>query len=172
MDRVARLDRAEQVLVPVDVEIGMVAALHQEGRAAERERLLDLLEDHRLRQDVALARIARPAVEGAEVAVRDADVRVVDVPVDDERDLVRVRLAPAHLVGRAARPTRGRASGAASTRVVVRQALAVERAREDLGDGAVRRRRRAIWSSGYGERGSAKRSVGADSMTPISAAIA
>ena len=42
VDRVALLDRAEQILVPVDVEVGMVAALHQQRRAAERERLLDL----------------------------------------------------------------------------------------------------------------------------------
>ena len=64
----------------------MVAALHQHAGAAERERLLDLLEDHRLRQQVALAPVAGAAVEGAEVAVGDADVRVVDVAVDDERD--------------------------------------------------------------------------------------
>ena len=60
-------------------------ALHQEPRAADREGLLDLLVDDGLRQQIALARVARPAVERAEVAVRDADVRVVEVPVDDER---------------------------------------------------------------------------------------
>ena len=102
VDLVARLDAREEVLVPLDAEIGVVAALHQHGRAAERERLLDLLVDHRLGQDVALARVARAPVEGAEVAVGDADVRVVDVPVDDERDLVGIGLARAHLVGRAA----------------------------------------------------------------------
>ena len=56
VDRVARLDRAEEVLVPVDPEVGMVAALQQHAGAAELERLLDLLEDDRLGQDVALAR--------------------------------------------------------------------------------------------------------------------
>ena len=55
VDRVARLDRAEEILVVVDPEVGVVAALHQHAGAAERERLLDLLVDHRLRQQVALA---------------------------------------------------------------------------------------------------------------------
>src|SRR3954462_1562056 len=102
VDGVSLLDRAEQILVVVDAEIGMVAALHQEAGAAECERLLDLLEDDRLRQEVALARVAGPAVEGAEVAVRDADVRVVEVPVDDERDLIRVVPPVAHFARGAA----------------------------------------------------------------------
>ena len=56
MDLVARLDRGEQILVVVDPEVGMVAALHEEAGAADRERLLDLLVDHGLRQEVRLAR--------------------------------------------------------------------------------------------------------------------
>src|SRR5438874_532432 len=78
------LDRAEEVFVVVNAEIRMVSALHQYPGAAECEGLLDLLEDDRLRQEIALPAVARPAIEGAEVAVGDADVRVVDVPVDDE----------------------------------------------------------------------------------------
>src|SRR5437868_2283996 len=98
MNAVARLDRREEVFVVVDAEIGMVAALHEQAGAAECERLLDLLEDDRLRQQVALAPVSGPAVEGAEVAVGDADVRVVEVAVDDERDAARVVLAVAHRV--------------------------------------------------------------------------
>src|SRR5947208_14110177 len=90
MDPVPRLDRGEEILVVVDAEIGMMAALHEQAGAAEGERLLDLLEDDRLRQQVALAPVSGPAVEGAEVAVGDADVRVVEVAVDDERDALRV----------------------------------------------------------------------------------
>ena len=86
VNRVALLDRAEEILVVVDGEVGVVPALHEDAGAADRERLLDLLEDDRLREQVALGAVARAAVEGAEVAVGDADVRVVDVPVDDERD--------------------------------------------------------------------------------------
>ena len=97
-----------------------MAALHQHRGAAERERLLDLLVDHGLRQHVALARVARAAVEGAEVAVGDADVRVVDVAVDDERDLVRDRsCARASRRRRAPTATRSRerSSAAASSSV-------------------------------------------------------
>src|SRR5712691_8287480 len=90
MDRVARLDRTKKILVVVDPEVGVMAPLHEETRSADRERLLDLLEDDRLRKQVALARVERQAVEGAEVAVRVADVRVVEVAVDDERDARRV----------------------------------------------------------------------------------
>src|SRR5205823_12683329 len=98
VDRIARLDRAEEILVVVDPEIRMVAALHQETGATERERLLDLLEDNRLREEISLARVAWTAVERAEVAVRVADVRVVEVAVDDERDPRRVGSSVAELV--------------------------------------------------------------------------
>ena len=86
VDRVALLDRAEEILVVVDREVGMVAALHEDARPTDRKRLLDLLEDDRFRQQVPLGAVARPAIEGAEVAVGDANVRVVDVAIDDERD--------------------------------------------------------------------------------------
>src|SRR5207342_1854065 len=65
---------------------------------AEGDGLLDLLEDHGLREQVALARVAGASVEGAEVAVRVADVRVVEVAVDDEGDAIGIRLAVADLV--------------------------------------------------------------------------
>src|SRR4029453_2799836 len=98
VDPVALLDRPEEILVELDPEIGMMPALHQERRAADRERLLDLLEDDRLRQEVALLAIARPTVGGTEAAAGVADVRVVDVPIDDERDPLRVDLAVSELV--------------------------------------------------------------------------
>src|SRR3954468_23805796 len=98
MDRVALLEGLEEILVVVDPEIGVVAALHEDAGAAERERLLDLLEDHRLRQQVALTAVAGAAVEGAEIAVGDADVRVVDVPVDDKRDAAGIGASGAQLV--------------------------------------------------------------------------
>jgi hypothetical protein len=98
VDRVAGLDRTEEVLVVVDAEVRVVAALHEQPGAADSERLLDLLEDDRLRQHVALTPVAGRAVEGAEVAVGDADVRVVQVAVDDERDPRWVGAAVAQLV--------------------------------------------------------------------------
>src|SRR6266511_1478456 len=78
----------------------VVPALHQDAGSADCERLLDLLEDDGLRQQIALGAVAWPAVEGTEVAVGDADVRVVDVAVDDERDPAGIALARAEHVGR------------------------------------------------------------------------
>ena len=133
VDRVALLDRAEEILVELDPEIGVVAALHEERGAAEGERLLDLLEDDRLRQQVALAAVARAAVEGAEVAVGVADVRVVQVPVDDERHAVGLGLAGAQLVGGAADLDEV-ARAQELDRLVVGDPLAGERSVEDFGD--------------------------------------
>ena len=50
-------------------------------------------------KDVAVVGPGRP-VKGAEAAARDADVGVVDIPVDDEGDPVAGIEAPAHLIGR------------------------------------------------------------------------
>src|SRR5215831_7202191 len=135
MDLVPRLDGREEVFVVVDAEVRVMAALHQQPGAAERERLLDLLEDDRLRQQVALALVAGPAVEGAEVAVGDADVRVVEVAVDDERDALRVVEPVADLVRRASdgdEVTRAEELD----RVLVRDPFARGRPCEDLGDGS------------------------------------
>ena len=65
--------------------VGVVPALQQDLPAADRNRLLDLPEDLLERQHVAVARSHGP-VERAEVAARHADVRVVDVAVDDVGD--------------------------------------------------------------------------------------
>ena len=167
VDRVAALDRAEEILVEVDPEVRVVAALHEDAGAADRERLLDLLEDDRLRQQVALARVAGAAVEGAEVAVGDADVRVVDVPVDDERDAAGIGLPVAELVRDAAD---GDEVARAEQRdgVLVGDALAVERSLEDRrGDGRGCRRRSTLTSapprrgrSGARARGRARRRRG------------
>src|ERR687898_1457861 len=158
MDAVARLDRAEEVFVVVDAEIGMVAALHQQRGSSDRERLLDLLVDDRLGQEIALGTIARPAVEGAEVAVRVADVRVVDVAVDDERHALRVDLPPAQLVGRAADPHEV-AAAQEGERVVAADALAGQRALEHRADAAVAvPRRHADTASGTTKRSSGTRS--------------
>ena len=135
VDPVACFDRREEILVVVDAEIGMMAALHEQAGAAEGECLLDLLEDDRLRQQVALALVAGPAVEGAEVAVGDADVRVVEVAVDDERHALRVVQPVADLVRSAAdgdEVTRAEELGG----VLVRDPFARGRLLEDLGDGS------------------------------------
>ena len=83
--RIARLHAAEQVLVPRDRQVGVVAALQQQLVAAERDRLVDLAVDLVEAEDVAVG-VPDLAVERAEVAARDADVGVVDVAVDDVGD--------------------------------------------------------------------------------------
>ena len=53
MNRKRCLMRAKQIFVPLDLQIGMQAALHQNAGAAQVDGLLDLVEDDFLRQDVA-----------------------------------------------------------------------------------------------------------------------
>ena len=172
MDLVARLDRPEEILVVVDPEVRMVPSLHEDARAADRKRLLDLLVDDRLREEVGLALVARPPVEGAEVAVRDTDVRVVQVPVDDERDPVRVREAVADLVRD---PADGDEVAGAQQRdcVLVRKPLSVERLLEDVahmrGRGKPRPYGRGARHAGTSSR--TKRSSGTCGSSPASRAI-
>src|SRR5205085_11003970 len=78
--RVARVERAQKVFVPLDAEVRVEPALHEHAGAAEREGLVDALADVFERADVRVG-LARPPVEGAEGADDVADVRVVDVAV-------------------------------------------------------------------------------------------
>src|SRR5436305_1346272 len=64
---------AQQLLVPLQLQRRVVAALHQDLVAAQRDRLLDLLVQLLARQDVGVG-VGALAVEGAEVADRGADV--------------------------------------------------------------------------------------------------
>ena len=172
VNAVPLLDRAEEILVELDAEVRVMAALHEERGAADRQRLLDLLEDDRLRKEVALAAVARTAVEGAEVAVRVADVRVVDVPVDDERHAPRVDPAVAKLIGRAADANEV-AAPQEHERVLVVQPLPAERAVEDLGDGAAPTRMPVAGAvAGHADTvsGWTKRSSGTRESSPTSRA--
>jgi hypothetical protein len=107
--REALLDAAEEPLEPVDLEVGMDAALHQHAGAAHLDGLGDLLVDRLEVEDVALFR-ARPfgqrPVEGAEGAVLGAEVGVVDVAIDDVGDHALGVQAAAHGVGLEPRPIR------------------------------------------------------------------
>src|SRR5688572_19752397 len=80
--RVTRLDRAEEILIPLNRKIRVVAALQQELVSTDRNRLVDLVEDLLEPEHVPLA-VPDLAIERAEVAARHADVRVIDVAVDD-----------------------------------------------------------------------------------------
>src|SRR5689334_14903946 len=79
--RVARLQRAEEILVVPDLQIGMQAALQQDPRAAESLHRVDLSADFLKGQDVAVFRAER-AIARAKRAVFRAKIRVVDVAVD------------------------------------------------------------------------------------------
>ena len=86
--REALLDSAQHFLVPVDFEIGMQAALHQHARASEFDGLADLFVDGVEVEDVTFfcGGAFQRAVEGAESAVLGAEVRVINVAVDDVGD--------------------------------------------------------------------------------------
>ena len=104
--REALLDAGEQPLEPIDLEIGMNAALHQHAGAAHLEGLGDLLVDFFEVEDVAfvrarigLAGTGQRTVEGAEGAVLGAVVGVVNVAIDDVGDHALGVQAAAHGVG-------------------------------------------------------------------------
>src|SRR5689334_12083012 len=101
VDRVVPLDVAHQVEVPLERDVGVVPALDEDLHPADGFELVDLAADLLERQHVSLG-VLRPTVERAELAVRDADIRVVDVPVDDVRDDVLRVEAPARLIRQAA----------------------------------------------------------------------
>ena len=75
------LDRAQQIFVIVDAQIGMKSALHEDACAAESDGLFDFLQDGVEREDVAFLGSHR-AIEGAEGAILGAEVRVVDIAID------------------------------------------------------------------------------------------
>ena len=99
--RKALLHPAEHRLVPLDLQVGMQAALQQHAGAAQLDRLAHLVVDGVEVEDVALGRqlaLQRP-VEGAEGAVLGAEVGVVNVAVDDVGDHALGMQAAAHRVG-------------------------------------------------------------------------
>src|SRR5438094_25092 len=101
VNRMVALDVAHQVQVPREGDVGIVAPLDEDLHAAERLQLVDLATDLLEREDVPLG-VLRPPVERAELAVRDADIGVVDVPIDDVGDLVLRMQPPPRLVGEGA----------------------------------------------------------------------
>ena len=96
--RIPLLYRAEQILVPLDGQIRVVPALQQQLSPAERNRLVDLPENLSETENVSVRRADGP-IERAEVAACDADVRVVDVAIDDVGDDALGMLAGANFVG-------------------------------------------------------------------------
>ncbi len=85
VNRVMPLDVAHQLEVPLERNVRIVPALEQNLNAADRLALVDLGADLLEAEDVAFA-VLGPSIECAELAVGDADVGVVDVPIDDVGD--------------------------------------------------------------------------------------
>src|SRR5207247_2531991 len=82
------LDAAQHLLVPVNFQIGMQAALHQHARAAEFDRLANLVVDRFEIEDVPLFSFGslQWTIKRAECAVLGAEVRVINVAIDDVSD--------------------------------------------------------------------------------------
>src|SRR5437016_13572484 len=86
---ISLLDCAEQIFVPRQGQVRIVTALQQQLRAADGNRLVDLAKQLLEAEYVSL-RGTDGAIERAEVTFRNADVRVVDVAIDDRSEERRV----------------------------------------------------------------------------------
>src|SRR6476659_6000245 len=91
------LDVRHQIQIPRERDVRVVTTLDQDLNCAESFRLVDLCANLLERKSVPFA-VLWSAVKRAESAVSDADVRVVDVPVDDVRDDVARMQALAHAI--------------------------------------------------------------------------
>src|SRR3954452_20689394 len=86
-------DRPKQAFIPLNLELGVQSALHQNPGATKVDGLLDLVEDDFDRQDIALGVVQR-TLERTEAAVFGTNIGVVDVAVDNISDhALRVQLA-------------------------------------------------------------------------------
>ena len=78
------LNEAQHLLVIREAELRIEPALYHDLRATGLHRLPHLLEDFLMREQIGVL-AALPPEERTEAALIDADIRVVDVAVDDER---------------------------------------------------------------------------------------
>src|SRR5712692_5772475 len=79
--RVAGLQRAQQIFVVADLQIGMQAALEQNSCSSQFQHLIDFFVNFLERQYVAVL-CPQGTVERAKGAVFGAEIRVIDVAVD------------------------------------------------------------------------------------------
>ena len=99
-EREARLHPAEEILVPGEGQVGVQAALKEICTPPRSTVSWNFLASSSRDSTKPSVLMRGRAVEVAELAARDADVRVVDVAVDDVRDLVaRVQRAAARVGG-------------------------------------------------------------------------
>ena len=81
---ITRTNRTQHILIVGKWQVGVNASLYHDLRPARRRRLADLRENLLQRQEVAVLRTYL-CIERAEAALVHADIRVVDVAVNDER---------------------------------------------------------------------------------------
>ena len=105
--RIAIFDRPEEVLVPDEWEIRIVSTLKQQLHAPNGDRLVYLAKQLLEPEHVSFGR-PDGTVECAEVALGDADVGVVDVPIDDVGHGAAGVLASPDAVGDLTEQRRGR----------------------------------------------------------------
>src|SRR5437016_14507121 len=99
--RVLRTKRTQKIFVPLNSKVRMQPALHQDARAAERNRLVNLRANLIDRAHVGVGR-ARPAIERAERADDVTYIRIVNVSIDDVGNYVIRMTSFPHFVGRGA----------------------------------------------------------------------
>src|SRR5271170_6739549 len=87
--------------MPVNFEIGMEAALHENARPAKLNRLADFVVNGLEFEDVSLFgfRALQRTIEGAKSAVLGAVVRVINIAIDDVGDHALGMQLAAHGVG-------------------------------------------------------------------------
>jgi hypothetical protein len=101
VDRMVPFDIAHQIEVPLERDVRIVSALQQNLDSPNRLALVDLAPDLLETQNVAFP-VFGPAVERAELAVSNAHIGVVDVPIDDVGDNVLGVLQPTLGIGQLA----------------------------------------------------------------------
>ena len=152
-------------------QLGVQPALEEDLHAAGVDDLLQLLAELLAREHVALGMPDGP-IERAEAAARRADVRVVDVAIDDVRDDALRMLAAAHRVRREAELEEA-AFAEEALALGGREALAVGRTREDR----VERRARArllglVEARGRSRQEPGLRRLGPEALEPAELLVA
>ena len=95
--RVALLQRAQQIFVIADLQIGMQAALQEDAGAAQLEHLVNFFVNGFEGEDVTVFR-AEGAVKRAKRTILGAEICVIDVAVDLVGDHAWIVFLQAHLV--------------------------------------------------------------------------
>src|SRR6266404_4570553 len=96
--RILRAQSTQKIFIPFDAKVRVQSALHQHPRAAQSNRLVNLCANLVDRAHVSIGR-ARPPIKRAERADNIADVRIVDVAIDDVSDDVVGMPSLANLIG-------------------------------------------------------------------------